>query len=314
MQQCFALNPLCSCKRIRDLITEMIQLKHFNDKLYPFTEYSDTHRRNVFFALFVTVFLLIFRPFGLNVYSYERIYIIIGYGLLIWLTLSFNDFLAYRFLPKTFSEKKWTVTTQILWTFIQLFITGITCFIYAVIIDAFPQNLFSFLKIEFYVLLSSIIPSVMIILIKQNYLLRQNTRQAEVLTYELHELHKTDPVQPAADKILFSGDNQNERLELNARQIDYITSQDNYFEVVWQEGGKVNKKLLRGTLAKAEATVQPFPFLFRCHRTFIVNLDKVINIKGNAQGYRLALQNNPEIIPVSRSKGHQLQQRLHNTP
>lgn len=287
-------------------------MKHFNDRLYPFTEYQDTHRRNIFFSLFVTVFLLLFRPFGLNVYSYERSYIIIGYGLIIWLTISLNDFLAYRFLPGTFSEKKWTVAAQILWMVIQLFITGITCFFYAVAIDAFPQNLLSFFKIELYVLLSSIIPIVMFVLIKQNYLLRQNTRQAEVLNGELHEQHNINTVQANADKIKFIWDNQNDRLEISPRQIDYITAQDNYFEVVWQEGDKINKKLLRGTLAKAEETAHPYPFLFRCHRAYIVNLDKIINIEGNAQGYRLQLQNNPEIIPVSRSKGKLMHQLLQN--
>lgn len=287
-------------------------MKQFDKKLFPFTEYSDTHRRNFFFSFFVTVFLLLFRPFGLNVYSYERSNIIIGYGLVIWLTLSLNDFLAYRFQPEIFSEKKWTVTAQILWTFIQLFVTGITCFIYAVAINAFPQSLLSFSKVELYVLLTSIIPIVLFVLIKQNYLLRQNTLQAEVLNQELYGRHKINPVEPHVDKIRFVGDNQNDLLEITPRQIDYITSQDNYFEVVWQEGDKVKKKLLRGTLSKAEETAQPYPFLFRCHRAYIVNLEKVINIEGNAQGYRLQLQNNPEIIPVSRSKGQQMHPLLQN--
>ncbi len=285
-------------------------MKLVHKKLFPFTEYADTHRRNIFFSFFVTVFLLIFRPFGLNIYSYERSYIIIGYGLIIWLTLSINDFLAYRFLPETFSEKKWTVTAQILWTCIQLFSTGITCFVYAVAIDAFPQSLLSFVRIELYVLLSSIIPIVMFVLIKQNYLLRQNSRQAELLNQELHGQQNINVVKAYADKILIVGDNQNDRLEISPGQIDYITAQDNYFEVVWQEGGKINKKLFRGTLAKADQTVQPFPFIFRCHRAYIVNLDKIINIEGNAQGYRLKLQNNPEVIPVSRSKGQLMHQLL----
>lgn len=285
-------------------------MKYFNDQLFPLTEYADTHRRNIFFSVFVTFFLLLFRPFGLQVYSYEQSYVFIGYGIVIWLTLSLNDFLAYRFLPGIFSEKKWTVSSQILWALIQLFLTGITCFVYAVAIGAFPKSLLSFLKIETYVLLSSIIPIVMIVLIKQNYLLRQNTRQAELLNNELQGHPKSDPVQFASDMLRFEGDNLHEKLEITLGQIDYITSQDNYFEVVWQTDEKINKKLLRGTLARTEETVKPFPSLFRSHRAYIVNLDKVISIEGNAQGYRLKLQNNPEIIPVSRSRGQQMLELL----
>jgi DNA-binding LytR/AlgR family response regulator len=121
---------------------------------------------------------------------------------------------------------------------------------------------------------------------------------------------KTDTVQPLTERILFVSENQHESLELSPRQIDYISSQDNYIEIVWQAEDKLNRKLLRGTLTKAEETVETYPFLFRCHRAYIVNLEKVINIEGNAQGYRLQLRNNPEVIPVSRSKGRQTQELL----
>ena len=53
---------------------------------------------------------------------------------------------------------------QIVWTFIQLFVAGIACFTYAVAINAFPKSLTSFLKIELYVVLSSLIPIEMIVL------------------------------------------------------------------------------------------------------------------------------------------------------
>jgi DNA-binding LytR/AlgR family response regulator len=60
-----------------------------------------------------------------------------------------------------------------------------------------------------------------------------------------------------------------------------------------------------------EESTRHLPFLFRCHRAYIVNLDRVTNIGGNAQGYRLSLSNNPEVVPVSRAKGVQLQQLIH---
>ncbi len=39
----------------------------------------------------------------------------------------------------------------------------------------------------------------------------------------------------------------------------------------------------------------------RCHRSYIVNLDKVRNLKDNAQGYKLILSEMDFDIPVSRS-------------
>lgn len=50
-----------------------------------------------------------------------------------------------------------------------------------------------------------------------------------------------------------------------------------------------------------EENLAEFPEFYRCHRTYIVNLQKVKHISGNAQGYKLHLENIDTLIPVSRS-------------
>ncbi len=248
-----------------------------------------------------------FRPFGLNVYSYERSYIIIAYGLIIFITVTFNDFIAYRFFPGIFNEQNWKVVTQLAWAIIQLFIIGITCFLYAVAIDAFPLSMFSFLKIELYVLLCSIMPIIVMVLLKQNYLLKQHLKEAVIFNKEIDEITQAQPEGTSTEKrISFTGENQNEKLELSGEDLYYISSQDNYFELVYREGSGISKKLLRGTLTRAEGFVATTPFIFRCHRAYIVNLKMVQSVEGNAQGYRLTLKDVQQVIPVSRAKGTQL--------
>jgi len=276
---------------------------------YPFTPYNESVKRNLYFSLFITVFLLIYRPFGLEVYSYERSYIIAGYGIIIFICLTLNEFLASGFLPLVFSEKNWKVIHQLCWSFYQLFFAGLACFIYAIAIEAFPANLLSFLKIELYVLLSSILPIAIFILLRQNYLLQKNLKEAEILDKEFTHSRILQDVQDSG-RLIFTGDNLNEKLELDINQFYYITSQDNYYEVVWMDNGKVFRKLLRGTLAKAEMSVSTYPFIFRCHRAFIVNLKMVQSVEGNAQGYRLHLRGTDEMVAVSRSKGQVLHQVL----
>ncbi len=279
---------------------------------YPFTYYKESRRRNILFSVFVTLFLLLYRPFGLNVYSYERSYIILGYGIIIFFTLSLNDFIAYLFFKNIFCEKNWKIKSQLIWIFIQLFSIGITCFFYAILIDAFPKNIISFLKIELYVLMTSIIPIVMVVILKQNYLLKQNSKNASLLNTKLGLINNKETKNNIENNIIFIGDNQNEYLQINRDQLCYITSQDNYFEVVWFDGEKLLKKLMRGSLSKVEDTTKSFSFLFRCHRAYIVNLNNIIKIEGNAQGYRLHLKHTSEIVPVSRSKGIEFHKALHS--
>jgi DNA-binding LytR/AlgR family response regulator len=96
----------------------------------------------------------------------------------------------------------------------------------------------------------------------------------------------------------FESENQKEQLRLSSDELLYLTSADNYVEVVFSEGPEVSKKLLRGTLARAEEQIHD-PNIIRCHRSYIVNLHKVISVSGNAQGFQLTLRGTDRIIPVS---------------
>ena len=49
---------------------------------------------------------------------------------------------------------------------------------------------------------------------------------------------------------------------------------------------------------------------FRCHRAYIINLDKVEQVEGNAQGYKLKVRGTEERVPVSRSLNKEFSDRL----
>ena len=63
---------------------------------------------------------------------------------------------------------------------------------------------------------------------------------------------------------------------------------------------KLKKVTHRVTLSSFEIQLKEVSSLVRCHRSYMVNLNKVKNISGNAQGLKLELINHSEIIPVSR--------------
>ena len=63
----------------------------------------------------------------------------------------------------------------------------------------------------------------------------------------------------------------------------------------------LKKVTYRVTLSSLEIQLKEASSLIRCHRSYLVNLNKVKNISGNAQGLKLELINQSEIIPVSRN-------------
>ena len=53
-----------------------------------------------------------------------------------------------------------------------------------------------------------------------------------------------------------------------------------------------------------------FLTVVQCHRTFLVNTEKIIRASGNAQGFTLQLKDLPETIPVSRKYVPQIRKSL----
>jgi len=94
----------------------------------------------------------------------------------------------------------------------------------------------------------------------------------------------------------------NETYEFSVDQFLFAKVESNYTEIYTHEADEVKKIVFRITLKELEIQLQEFPNMYKTHRSYLVNLDKIIACKGNAQGYQLALQNYPETVPVSRSK------------
>ena len=111
-------------------------------------------------------------------------------------------------------------------------------------------------------------------------------------------------------EVELSGDNQSESIRLPLESIRYISAADNYIKVFYLHNNQITAKVMRGTLKKAQAMLEQYPRLFRCHRTYIVNTDAVYHVSGNAQGYKLHLRDTDSPVPVSRSLNNQLNARL----
>ena len=81
----------------------------------------------------------------------------------------------------------------------------------------------------------------------------------------------------------------------------YIESAENYVSVCYLNKGKVSKYLLRDTLKKVEESFAGTDVI-RCHRSYMVNFEKVKVIKKERDGLKLELDNvSVADIPVSKT-------------
>ena len=100
--------------------------------------------------------------------------------------------------------------------------------------------------------------------------------------------------------------NTAETLLIDPTDILYIKAQDNYSIIVWSDAGQIKEKMLRVTLNQLESQLKEFPFITRCHKSFMINLRENYTLKGNSKGYKFQSSYTPQAIPISRSKAKEI--------
>jgi uncharacterized protein (DUF1697 family) len=273
---------------------------------FPF---QNSFRKKVINALLtgsiVTVFLRVFSPFGFGEAPVHNLSLFaVGYGLVTTFILIFIAIFEFIF-PKIFAEQKWTVGKNILLYVIIIFLIGTGNLFYTSAAAGLPVKAETFIGFQFFTLSVTIVVVSALTMLRYFRSLNFYKKEAIKLENEIHQI-KT----PAINNIVnIQSENEKENIMLNLDDLLYIESADNYSKVVIKKNGKINSTLIRSSLKRLEEQFNQ-PELFRCHRTFIVQLRNVEKISGNSQGYRLYFKELEEYVPVSRKSGKILHQRI----
>ncbi|PKG42763.1 LytR/AlgR family response regulator transcription factor [Psychroflexus sp. MES1-P1E] len=87
-------------------------------------------------------------------------------------------------------------------------------------------------------------------------------------------------------------------LDVDSQNVLYAKAEGNYVELFLRNGSKTLKRL---TMKRLENILDSYPNYIRTHRSYIVNINQIDSVTGNAQGYKLQIKNCANIIPVSRN-------------
>lgn len=247
---------------------------------------------------FIGLFLMFFQPFGLQFLetSYKSLKLL-GYGGVTLLILALNLVLLSALFPNYFEEKNWTVGKQILWLNIDVLMIAVGNYFYSVGLHIFPwigwEGLLTFIG---FTLPVGLFPAVIITFLQQNKLLKQNLKSSAQINAQLHASQAKED-EPVENIVLESG---TQTFVFDPAAIIYVESVGNYLYVFHLQEGELLSTRLRMTLKKMDESIEQ-TYLFKCHRAFIVNLNCVEEVDGNAQGYTLSLKNIFAKIPVSRT-------------
>ncbi len=266
----------------------------FLKKPYPF---NDDLKHNAKITLFISiaafVFLFIFRPYDIQPLSnIEDLYSMLAFTIIIFLSLSLNLLILPSVLPKLFVSEQWNIRKEILWNSWHLFVITSGNLLYYSYLEMFQFDIGLIIKIVIY----SLIPISILISINQERLLRSNLKTAVELNDKLQERKSIQE-----KMIFFESDYLKGGLAIKVSSLLLVRSANNYIEVFWLEKDETKSHLIRSSLQKAEELLKDYKFIFRCHRSYIVNINSIEKIEGNFQGYKLFIQNIDFHIPVSQN-------------
>jgi DNA-binding LytR/AlgR family response regulator len=271
------------------------------------------------FGAFISIFLLVFRPFELDKIPINMLVkSSIVFGLVTFGCIFVSNFILNFFFPQIFSEEKWTTGKQIINMGAIVVLVGLVNYLLSPLL--FDSNLTwkKFFYFQGIAIAVGLIPIVMYTLYVQNHWLHQFKQEAATLQKKLeekrgHEQPVNQNQQSASinnDVITFESDQQTEKKTIHASQLFYIEAASNYIKIFFEQKDKLTYSIVRMTMKKATESVFPYAVFFRCHRAYIVNLDKIEQVEGNAQGYKIKLQGTEERIPVSRNLNTEFSDRL----
>jgi DNA-binding LytR/AlgR family response regulator len=143
----------------------------------------------------------------------------------------------------------------------------------------------------------------------------RNTALVLLLPYSILWLYfswidKKEEIARLADLQSFAGGGRNMipfyddkgvlKFSIKKEDLLYLESSENYVSICYLNKNKVSKYLLRDTLKKAEENFSGTEII-RCHRSYIVNFEKVKVIRKDKDGLKLELDV-PSIIEIPVSK------------
>ncbi|APZ45701.1 DNA-binding protein [Polaribacter reichenbachii] len=231
---------------------------------------------------FVFIFLNLFKPFNLDVLK-ETLF---GYSLVMGSLTFIVPYLLLLILDKT-NYKKLSVASFLIVLFCFLWIYSyILWFFSGVYKDEF--NLLKLSFVLFYKYSSSLaLISILFFVIVNEKVIRFK-RKIRVFTKK-------------EKSIIIYSENNKENISIAIADLIYITIAGNYASFFVNTSKGIKEIVLRNTLSKILNQIQGYPYIFKCHKSFIVNTKHIKSISGNAKGYFLISDKIDIKIPVSRS-------------
>lgn len=234
------------------------------------------------------LFLLVFQPFGTNSISdFKLVKILFPYSLIVFSAFYFVNLFSLKKI------EKWNLGKEITKIIVIILLCSTLGYFYnSLIISKVQLSFLNFLYMFFYAFSIAVPICSIYVLARFIYLNHKNNRSAAAASEKIASVEIVDNI-ISKNQIRING------FTINEDDLYFIESTDNYCTFYYWDNSGIKNILIRTTLKSTSEQIKS-KNIIRCHRSFIVNLKKVKTVKGNAQGYKLKLENTDFEVSVSR--------------
>lgn len=264
----------------------------------PYPYYYNNTKKIVFLLLLVCVlsfsFSYFFEPFDVNITEHKinSIWILFLHA---FIPLPIG-FVYFSLLNRTLNEgTNWTLKKELLNLSIILLIVGIVSFLIRDIIYINSNNW----SVRYFweeirnTFLVGILLLILLLPLNLERLIKKHS--TSLMRLSITSSKVTSKIIAIKTPI------KNECFELNIKDFIFAKVESNYIEIYTFSFGEVQKKLIRMPLKELQDQLEEFTYIFKTHRSYLINTHAIESISGNAQGYQLRLKKCSTTIPVSRS-------------
>ncbi|MBC8755063.1 LytTR family transcriptional regulator DNA-binding domain-containing protein [Kordia sp. YSTF-M3] len=263
---------------------------------YPYL-YRNTQRLLLFLGIISALsffFSYTFEPFEVNVAEHKMDYFWISFiHAFLPFPIAFVYFTIVNWSLK--DDSRWTLGKEIFHLSILLLCIGITDFLIRDVIYDNPNNWslrYFFEEIRNTFLVGTLL-LIIVLPLNLERLIYKSTKSLKRL--------KLQAPNKSIKQQLVNIASFTENYQFDIAQFLFAKVESNYTEIYIYNDSEVKKILLRITLKELETQLQAFPNIYKTHRSYLVNLQKITACTGNAQGYQLSLEDYSGTVPVSRS-------------
>lgn len=275
----------------------------FLKKPYKFNDDLKYNSKLIFFiSIGVLVFLYLFQPLDVSLMNNkEKLYVVVGLGAITFLSLSLNLLILPSLFPSIFVKRVWNIKKEILWNLWILTTISVGYYLYYKMLGIFDIDF----KMILGLIIIAIIPITGLITVNRNRILRSYVKISKGINKKLHENRFKE------EKLVhFESDYVKDNLSIKVNLLILIRAANNYIEVFWKEKEVVKSQMIRTSLKKAEDLLVDYNFMFKCHRSYMINTKFIDKMEGNLRGYNLFFENINFTVPVSKNFTFQLKRLM----